>query len=542
MASLSTPSNGSKTPDRIEIADALPESDHETARGLRAQGDEALGSGDLEAAIVAYRSAIDADPDSIRAHHNLGVSLYTQEEWTDARSCFERCAELAPGEADLRFKIGLCELKAGDPNEARQTFDAALELDGDHLGARFELALLYARGDAPGSDGRQKAQEALKHILDAADRGVPCANLDRVCFLLGSLLDDAATGRDEAIAIYRRGIEAEPLFAPGHNNLGVLLMQAGQTIPALGAFKIAIHLEPDYVLPYRNLSRLLFDQMSPSQMEREYTSIIEEFGAQSASVLSRLSLELIDLGRAQVFESLYTRGHQLKNLMGVVGSRMRRLMKERPDDAPELDDLREIAHEQGRIYDQWVDYLRSMKHDALNPTLVDIPSLTRKTCEAVGVRHLGDNLRFATEPNVPQVRADPAMLREAITNLVLNASEAVGEEGQITVQTGYDQRRTSVYIEVEDSGPGIPQALQTRIFDPGYSTKERGNGYGLSICDRIVSAHRGNLRVISRPGAGAVFRIDLPVDFELTSGEDAIRLQGTPSQTPREPLSEEFIE
>ncbi len=542
MTSLDTPSNGSKSPDRIEIADGLPESAHEAARRLRAQGDEALGSGDSDAAVKAYRRAIDADPDSIRAHHNLGVALYTSEDWRGSQACFERCAELAPEDGDLRFKTGLCKLKSGDLTGARHVFETTLELDGDHLGARFQVALLYARGDAPGSDGRQKAQEALKYILGAADRGVPCTNLDRVCFLLGSLLDDAAKGRDEAIAIYRRGIEAEPLFAPGHNNLGVLLMQARQTIPALGAFKIAIHLEPDYVLPYRNLARLLFDQMSPTQMEREYTSVIEEFGAQSASVLSRLSLELIDLGRAQVFESLYTRGHKLKNLMGVVGSRMRRLLKGRSADAPELDDLRQIAHEQERIYDQWVDYLRSMKHDALNPTLVDIPSLVQRTCETAGAQYVGDSLRFATEPDVPQVRADPAMLREAITNLVVNASEAIGEDGKVTVQTGYDSRRTSVYIEVEDSGPGIPQALQARIFDPGYSTKEKGNGYGLSICDRIVSAHRGNLRVISRPGAGAVFRIDLPVDFELTSGEDAIRLQGTPSQTPNGPLSEEFIE
>ena len=542
MASLSTPSNGSKTPDRIEIADALPESDHETARRLRAQGDAALRSGDPEAAIVAYRSAIDTDPDSIRAHHNLGVSLYIGDDWEGALPCFQRCADLAPDDADLRFKVGLCELREGNLDGARRAFDATLELDPDHLGSRFELALLYARGDVPGSDGRLKAQEALKYILDAADRGVPCANLDRVCFLLGSLLDDTAKGHDEAISIYRRGIEAEPLFAPGHNNLGVLLMQAGQTIPALGAFKIAIHLEPDYVLPYRNLARLLFDQMSPAQMEREYTSIIEEFGAHSASVLSRLSLELIDLGRAQVFESLYTRGHQLKNLMGLVGSRTRRLMKERPEDAPELDDLREIAQDQERIYDQWVTYLRSMKQDAPSATLVDIPKLVGRTCDSLGTQRDGGALRFLSEPNIPQVRADPAMLREAVTNLVLNALDAIGDDGKATVQTGHDSRRASVYIEVEDDGPGISQTLQTRIFDPGYSTKEKGNGYGLSICDRIVSAHRGNLRVISRPGAGAVFRIDLPVDFELTSGEDAIRLQGAPSQTPNGPLSEEFLE
>ncbi len=445
-------------------------------------------------------------------------------------------------DADLRFKIGLGALKQDQTAEAQQAFEGAVELEPDHLNARFQLALLYARGGAPGSKGRQKAVAALQHILGAADRSVPCPNLDRVCFLLGSFLDDTPENRDEAIAVYRRGIKADPLFAPGHNNLGVLLMQSGQVIPALGAFKIALHLEPDYTLPYQNLARLLFDHMSPAQMEREYTSIIEEFGVRAASVLSRLSLELIDLGRVQVFESLYTRGHQLKNLMGMVGSRMRRLIRKPPEGAEGLDDLKEIAREQERIYDQWVAYLRAMKQDHLNPTLVEIPRLVRNVSETVSLKKGRKTLTFASEPHVPPVKGDAGMLREAVTNLILNALEAVGEEGRVTVQTGYAPKRASVYVEVEDDGPGILKSLQSRIFDPGYSTKEKGNGYGLSICARIVSAHRGNLRVISRPAAGAVFRIDLPIDFELTSDEESIGLQGAPLQTPRHPLAEEFIE
>ncbi len=444
-------------------------------------------------------------------------------------------------EADLCFKTGLCALKQEKRAEARQAFEGAVRLHPDHLNARFQLALLHARGGAPGSAGRQKAVAALQHILDAADRGVPCANLDRVCFLLGSFLDDTPENRDKAIAIYRRGLDADPLFAPGHNNLGVLLMESGQTIPALGAFKIALHLEPGYTLPYQNLARLLFDHMSPAQMEREYTSIIEEFGVQAPLVLSRLSLELIDLGRAQVYESLYTRGHQIKNLMGMVGSRMRRLIRKSPPHGEGLDGLKDIAREQERVYDQWVAYLRSMKQHPMNPTLVEIPTLVRKASETVVTRKGRKTLRFASEPHVPQVKADPGMLHEAVINLILNALEAVGEEGKVTLQTGYDPKRTSVYVEVEDNGPGIPKPLQVRIFDPGYSTKEKGNGYGLSICARIVSAHRGNLRVMSRPGVGAVFRIDLPVDFELASEAESIGLQGTPLQTARHPLAEEFI-
>ena len=134
------------------------------------------------------------------------------------------------------------------------------------------------------------------------------------------------------------------------------------------------------------------------------------------------------------------------------------------------------------------------------------------------------------------------MLSEAVTNLAFNAIEAVKNNGVVRVQVGADTERSSVYIEVEDNGPGIPENLQTRIFDPGFSTRERGNGYGLSITSRIAAAHRGTLRVISRPGAGAVFRIDLPVDFEVSTQQDSIGLQHSVPDTSRDPIAEEFIQ
>ncbi len=536
------PDKASTPADRIGIAQTLPESENAEARRLCRDGDNAMETGDLPRAEAAYRLALSADAESVRARHNLGVVYYRQGNWRDALAGFRRCLCLTANHgADLHFKIGLCRLKGGDKG-ALDAFEAATVRNPDHLEARFQLALLQAEGAGTGSKGRQQAVEALRYILQAVDRGVPFTNVDGTCFLLASFLDDLPENIDEAVWVYRRGLEANPLFAPGHNNLGVLLMQTGQTLQALGAFKIAIQLEPDYALPYRNLAHLLFDHSSSAQMEQEYTSIIEEFGGQAASVLARLSLELIDLGRVQVGESLYTRGHQIKNLMGLVGSRTRRLIRSAPRENTHLDDLRDIARDQEHIYDQWVAYLRSMKQDPLNPSLVDIPQLVGKIKETVSTQTGGVTLRFASEPQVPQVTVDPGMLREAVTNLILNALDAVDENGAVTVQAGYDNKRASVFIEVEDNGPGISEEIQARIFDPGFSTKEKGNGFGLSICSRIVSAHRGSLRMISRPGAGAVFRIDLPVDFELVSETDTIGWSGDPLSALRLPLAEEFIE
>lgn len=526
----------------IRLTTALPESQVADARDARRRGDEAFESGDLEGSVAAYRDALAADPDNLRAHHNLAAVLLSEGRAEEARDALAEGTRRLPDSADLHCALGVAHARLDAFGEAIAALERAVDLDPDHLEARFQLALVYARGAAPASRDRRRAIEALESILAAVGRGAAFEGLDRVCFLLASFLDDFPDRRPRAIEVYRIGLEEDPLFAPGHNNLGVLLMHEGQTIPALGAFKIAIHLQPDYTLPYRNLARLLFDHMSPAQMEEEYAALSDEFGDRAASILARLSLELIELGRGQVYESLYTTGHRIKNLMGLSGNRLRRIRRDLDAGADVDDRLDRLVAEQEQVYEHWVAYLRAMKPDTVNPALVNLPRLVRGTVRDLETQFSGRGLTFRSDGRVPHVKADASMLGEAVTNLVLNALQATDPKGQVSVQTGFDPDRTSAFIEVEDDGPGIPESVQSRIFDPGYSTREKGNGYGLSICSRIVAAHRGTLRVISQEGAGAVFRIDLPVDFEVTSEGETVRWQRSRGDASSHPIAEEFLE
>ena len=128
------------------------------------------------------------------------------------------------------------------------------------------------------------------------------------------------------------------------------------------------------------------------------------------------------------------------------------------------------------------------------------------------------------QEGVPRIEADERMLREATTNLCLNALEVLEQEGGglVTLGVGYDQERPGVFVEIEDDGPGIADEHLEHIFDPGFTTKEQGNGYGLSIAQRIASAHHGELRVKSRQGHGTVFRLDLPLNFEGENPEEEL--------------------
>ncbi|MEP0868947.1 GAF domain-containing protein [Trichocoleus desertorum AS-A10] len=113
---------------------------------------------------------------------------------------------------------------------------------------------------------------------------------------------------------------------------------------------------------------------------------------------------------------------------------------------------------------------------------------------------------------LPSVECHAGQINQVFLNLLANALDAAGEKANITIQTWHEGDR--VVVSIRDDGPGIPLELQERIFDPFFTTKEvgKGTGLGLSICYQIVvKGHKGRLQCCSQPGAGAEFRIVLPV-------------------------------
>jgi signal transduction histidine kinase len=117
------------------------------------------------------------------------------------------------------------------------------------------------------------------------------------------------------------------------------------------------------------------------------------------------------------------------------------------------------------------------------------------------------------DPRLPPVLGNAAQLVQVLMALMLNAVDAMETGGRLTLRTGRSRiRPDEVYVEVEDTGVGIPRAEQSKIFEPFYTTKPpgQGTGLGLSICYGIVQEHRGRIEVESQPGQGATFRVVLP--------------------------------
>jgi signal transduction histidine kinase len=184
-------------------------------------------------------------------------------------------------------------------------------------------------------------------------------------------------------------------------------------------------------------------------------------------------------------------------------------------DLPEVkESLSLIQHEVHRckgIIDGLLDFSRPK---STNKTMVDLRAAIEKTLNlvkhhprfkrvSVSVEH-GDALR--------PVLANEEQMVQVFMALILNALDAINEEGVITLRTRADDENGMTIAEVVDRGHGIRASDRTKIFEPFFTTKppSRGTGLGLSICYAIVAEHGGRLEVDSVLGEGSVFRILLP--------------------------------
>jgi signal transduction histidine kinase len=118
---------------------------------------------------------------------------------------------------------------------------------------------------------------------------------------------------------------------------------------------------------------------------------------------------------------------------------------------------------------------------------------------------------YQAEPDT--VRGDDAQLQQAFMNFLVNALEAMGTNGVLTVQTETvkgEQRERQLRINIQDTGVGIAPENLEHLFEPFFTTKINGTGLGLAISQRIAMEHHGSIRVQSAPGKGSTFSLLLP--------------------------------
>ncbi|MDD2272922.1 MAG: PAS domain S-box protein [Desulfuromonadaceae bacterium] len=232
--------------------------------------------------------------------------------------------------------------------------------------------------------------------------------------------------------------------------------------------------------------------------------------------------------------------HDFNNILtSIVGNAELALMKMNPE-SPALDNLHRIEHAAERAADLAQQMLAYSGKGKFVVKSIDLGKMLEEMLHMLEVSISKKAvLRLNRPPNLPPVEADATQIRQIIMNLVINASEAIGDKsGVIAITTGCmdcDQSYLKnvwldenikeglyVFLEVADTGCGMDKETQAKIFDPFFTTKFTGRGLGMAAVMGIVRGHNGAIKVYSEPGKGTSFKLLLPASgkpAEIFNGE-----------------------
>jgi putative PEP-CTERM system histidine kinase len=229
----------------------------------------------------------------------------------------------------------------------------------------------------------------------------------------------------------------------------------------------------------------------------------------AASLLNiQLSQKLLQTRQVEAFQTMSTFFvHDLKNTASTLSLMLQNLPVHFNDPAFRDDALRGVSRTVAHINDL-IGRLSLLRRDlAAQPVEADLNDLVTSALnrvEDVPSINLARDLR-----PLPRIRVDPTQIENVVTNLLLNARDAVRSGGRIRVETG--RQNGCVVLSVSDNGCGMtPEFIKHSLFRPFQTTKPRGIGVGMFQCKTIVEAHRGRIEVDSEIGKGTVFRVLLP--------------------------------
>ena len=215
--------------------------------------------------------------------------------------------------------------------------------------------------------------------------------------------------------------------------------------------------------------------------------------------------------------------HQLNNPIGGITLFASLLLEEYDLEEGAKADISRILKDAERCRDtvkELLEFARQTNH-SVRPH--DTNKIIRRTLFLLENQSLFQNIeiRDLLADDLPLISVDVQQMNHLFMNIILNAAQAMQGKGELIVKSAVVQEDECIRIEIEDTGPGIPDDILPTIFDPFFTTKEEGEGtgLGLSIVYGIINTHKGRIKAVNRPDKGTVFIIDLPLNTPDKEGE-----------------------
>lgn len=226
--------------------------------------------------------------------------------------------------------------------------------------------------------------------------------------------------------------------------------------------------------------------------------------------------------RAQYAEIAQLAGglaHEIRNPLSTMGLNLDLLAEEFPNpESPRerriVQKIERIRRETRRLQDILEDFLRFARVQELEREPADLNAVVdelRDFCEPQCAVE-GVVLRTQYDESLPTVRLNVDLFKQALLNLILNAQKAMPDGGELILRTR--REGASALLDVIDTGCGMDEEVQGKVFNAFFSTRPGGSGLGLPTTRKIVEAHGGTIGVRSEPGKGSQFTVRLPIDAE----------------------------
>jgi signal transduction histidine kinase len=512
------------------------------AQAAAAMADQEGGAANITASVEALADAISRPatevPDVAELETLADAEVALAEEiyataaafgrGMEAGAALDRALERRPDApvALYRALLGAARIahgEGGDNTPSETQVDGWLRAEAERRPAsrvvRLRVIERRLRRRYQDAAARAAAIEELEAMArELADDTVHGSSVERarVWFLLAAAYEDDAATLAKAEDAYRRGLGLRPGHAVAACRLALLMLDRGDGDGALAEIERALRIDAGFGLAWRNAARMLDAAIAASGpalaevVGRLLDAAYPGAGSAASMVAPRLLAATAEVARGDVLAGVYAHGHRVKNVLGIIGSRTRSARKLAGDG--ELSErLRDLEREVTALYEEWAQYLRSMQ--AAGPTLevVAVAPLVQDVVAAAATKSASP-IDVLAASNLPDLRCDRVLLREALLNIVSNACETGGQVS-IAVRSIAAGGAPAIEVVIADTGPGIPKGDLGRIFAPGYTTKETGSGVGLAIAERVVAAHHGRIHVDSEEGKGTTVTVILPTDL-----------------------------